>query len=49
VHVSFALLRFFSERLQQFRQLVEQQTGASKRSLFVYMVSIRVFPFTPNW
>ncbi len=41
--------RFLSSRIEKFRTLLAEKQQTDKWSLFFYMVSVRVFPFTPHW
>jgi len=40
--------RYLALRLEQFSSLLLHKSG-SKSTLFMYLISLRVFPFTPNW
>jgi uncharacterized membrane protein YdjX (TVP38/TMEM64 family) len=40
--------RFLALRLEQFSSLLRKKSGSTP-TLFMYLVSVRVFPFTPNW
>jgi uncharacterized membrane protein YdjX (TVP38/TMEM64 family) len=39
--------RFFQHRMDQFKELTVAKNDNT--ALFIFMVSLRVFPFTPNW
>jgi len=51
--------RYLHDRLEGFRKIVQSRTGAggggkedegvSRLNLCIYLTSLRVFPFTPNW
>lgn len=40
---------FFPQRVESMRQVVESKREHSPFNLLLYMISMRVFPFTPNW
>lgn len=40
------IMHFFSDRLRKLDLKLKEQSGMQ---LFVYLVSLRIFPFSPNW
>ena len=41
--------RFFKQRVEKMRLIIAEKQKGDKLSLFLYMISMRVFPFSPNW
>mmetsp|Transcript_26951 Transcript_26951/g.37633 ORF Transcript_26951/g.37633 Transcript_26951/m.37633 type:complete len:334 (-) Transcript_26951:1247-2248(-) len=42
--------RYMNDRMESFRLLVQTRTaGITTFNLIIYMTSLRIFPFTPNW
>ncbi|KAF7496458.1 Transmembrane protein 41A [Sarcoptes scabiei] len=43
------VIKYFPDKIQIFQQTIVEQKQKSKTSLFLTLISLRLFPMTPNW